>query len=67
MLIKHLCDAMDLNISSSSNKLEYSIADIQLWMTQTLFRLNYIKTNIIYLASTHCLKSIKHQHYTGKI
>jgi len=39
--------------------LEYCIVDIQLWMTQNPLRLNDNKTNIIYLASPHCVKSLK--------
>ena len=35
------------------------IADIRLWITQYLLRLNDSKTNIIYLASPHCVKSLK--------
>ena len=41
----------------------HCIADIRLWMTQNLLRLNDNKTNILYLASPHCIKSLKHQHY----
>ena len=32
---------------------------IRLWMTQNLLKLNDNKTNIIYLASPHCVKSLK--------
>ena len=39
--------------------LEHYIADIRLWMTQNLLKLNENKINIIYLASSHCIKSLK--------
>jgi hypothetical protein len=39
--------------------LEHCIADIQLWMTQNLLKLNDNKANILYLASPHCVKSLK--------
>jgi len=45
----------ELNFSSSLKNLEH----IRLWMTQNLLRLNDNKTNVIYLASPHCVKSIK--------
>ena len=45
--------------SSSLKNLENSIADIRLWMTQNLLRLNNNKTNTVYLASPHCVKSLK--------
>jgi len=49
------------NFSSFLNNLEHCIVDIRLLMTQNLLRLNDNKTNIIYLASPHCVKSIKTQ------
>jgi len=49
----------ELNFSSSLKNLEHCIADVRLWMTQNLLKLNDIKTNIIYLASRHCVKSLK--------
>jgi len=49
----------ELNFSSSLKNLEHCIADIRLWMTQNLLKLNGNKTNIIYLASPHCVKSPK--------
>jgi len=39
--------------------LEHCIADIRLWMTQNFLRLNDNKTNILYLASPHRVKSLK--------
>jgi len=48
----------ELNFSSSLKNLEHCIADIRLWVTQNLLRLNDNKTNIIYLASSHCVKSL---------
>jgi len=48
-----------LNFSSSLMNLEHCIADIRLWMTQNLLKLNDTKTNIIYLASPHRVKSLK--------
>ena len=48
----------ELNLSSSLKYLEHCIADIRLWMTQNLLGLNDTKTNIIYLALTHCVKSL---------
>ena len=53
----------ELNFSSSLNNLKHCIADIRLWMTQNLLRLNDNITNIKYLASPHCVKSQRHQHY----
>jgi len=47
----------ELNFSSLKN-LEHCIVDIRLWMTQNLLKLNDIKTNILYLASPHCVKSL---------
>jgi len=41
------------------NNLKHYIADIRLWMTQNLLKLNDNKTNILYLASSHCVKSLK--------
>ena len=49
----------ELNFSSSLKNLEHCIADIRLWMTQNLLKLNDNKTNILYLASPHCVKSLK--------
>ena len=49
----------ELNAYSSLENLENSIADIRLWMAHNLLRLNYNKANSIYLASTHCVKSLK--------
>ena len=49
----------ELNFSYSLKNLEHCIADIRLWVTQNLLRINYIKTNIIYLTSPHCVKSLK--------
>jgi len=46
----------ELNYSSSLKNLEHHIADIRLWMTQNLLKLNDNKTNIIYLASTPALQ-----------
>ena len=46
----------DLNYSSSLKNIEHCISDIRLWMTQNLLKLNDNKTNIIYLASPHCVK-----------
>jgi len=46
----------ELNISSSLNNSEHCFADIRLWMTQNLLKLNDNKTNIIYLASPYCVK-----------
>ena len=45
----------ELNFSSSLKKLEHCLADILLWMTQNLLQLNDNKTNIIYLATPHCV------------
>jgi len=42
----------ELNFSSSLKNLEHCIAVIRLWMTQNL---NDNKTNILYLASPHCV------------
>jgi len=65
----HLCDdtqlylSLDpdnaLNFSFSLRNLEHCIADIRLWMTQILLRLNDNKTNIIYLVSPYGVKSLK--------
>jgi len=49
----------ELHFSSSLNNLEHCIADIRLWMTQNLLKLNDNKTNIIYLPSPHRVKSPK--------
>ena len=49
----------ELNFSSFLKNLEHCIADIWLWITQNLQKLNNKKTNIIYFASTHCVKSLK--------
>jgi len=48
----------ELNFSSSLKNLEHCIGDIRLWMTQNVLKLNDNKTNIIYLASPHCVKSL---------
>ena len=57
-----LCISLDpdneLHFSSSLKNLEHCIADIRL-MTQNLLQLNDNKTNILYLASPHCFKSLK--------
>jgi len=45
-----------LNLSTSLKNLEHCIADIRLWMTQNLL---FNKRNNKYLASTHCVKSVK--------
>jgi len=39
--------------------LQHCMADIRLWITQNLLNLNENKTNIINLASPHCVKSLK--------
>jgi len=44
-----------LNLSSSLKNLEHC----RLWMTQNLLKLNDNKTNILYLASPNCVKSLK--------
>ena len=49
----------ELNFSSSLKNLGHCIADIWLWLTQNLLKLNDNKTNILYLASPHCVKSLK--------
>jgi len=49
----------ELNFSSSLKNLKHCIVDIRLWMTQNLLKLNGNKTNIMYLASSHCVKSLK--------
>jgi len=49
----------ELNFSSSLKYLEHCIAAFRLLMTQNLLKLNDNKTNITYLASPHCAKSIK--------
>jgi len=49
----------ELNFSSSLKNLQHCIADIRLWMTQNLLILNDNITNIIYLASPHCVKSLR--------
>ena len=49
----------ELNVPSSLKNLEHCIADIPLWMTQHLLMLNDDKTTIIYMASPHCVKSLK--------
>ena len=49
----------ELNFSYSLKNLEHCVADIRLCMTQNLLKLNDNKTNIIYLASPHCAKSLK--------
>jgi len=37
------------NFSSSLENLEHCIADIRLWLTQNLLKLNDVKTDIIYI------------------
>jgi len=49
----------ELNFSPFLNNLEHCIADIQLSLTQNVIRLNDNKTNIIYLALPHCIKTLK--------
>ena len=49
----------ELHFSSSLKNLEHCIADIRIWMTQNLLKLNDNKTNISYLASAHSVKSLK--------
>jgi len=49
----------ELNFSSSLKNLEHYIADIRLRMIQNILKLNNTKTNIIYLASPHCVNSLK--------
>ena len=49
-------ESCKLTFSSSVKTLEHWIADIRLWMTQ---KLNDNKTNILYLTSPHCVKSLK--------
>ena len=64
MLMTHSCIYIsldpdnELNFSSSLNNLEHCIVDIRLWMTKNILRLNENTTNI-YLASPHCVKSLK--------
>jgi len=48
----------ELSFSTSLKNLEYCLADIRLWMIQNILRLNDNKTNIIYLASSKCAKSL---------
>ena len=43
---------------SSLENLEHCIADIQQWMNQNLLKLNHNKTDIIYIASPYCIKSL---------
>jgi len=52
----------ELNFPSSLKNVEHCIADIQLWMT--LLKHNDNKTNIIYLASPHCLYITKDTNIT---
>jgi len=47
-----------MSFSSSLNNVEHCIADIGLSITQNLLRLIDNKTNITYLASPHCFKSL---------
>jgi len=47
------------SFSSSLDNLEHCIADIRLWMTQNLLKLNDDKTDIIYMASSYYAKSLK--------
>ena len=48
----------ELNFSSSLKSVDHCIADIRLWMTQNLLKLNDNKTNIRYLASPLCVKPL---------
>ena len=48
-----------LNFPSFLKNLKHCIADIRLWMTEVLLRLIDNKTNIVYLASPHCVKSLR--------
>jgi len=57
--IDETLDEKKVNFSSSLNNLEHSITDIWLWITQNRIRLNDNQTNIIYLASPRCVKSLK--------
>jgi len=59
MLYISLDPDYELHFYSSLNNLEHCIADTQLWMTQNLLKLNDNKTSILYLASPHCVKSLK--------
>ena len=43
---------------SSLENLEHCIADIRQWMNQNLLKLNDNKTEIIYMASPYCIKSL---------
>ena len=52
-----------LNFSSSSKNIEDPSTDFRLWITQLLLKLNVDKINIIYLASSHYVKSLKDHHY----
>ena len=47
------------NLSSSLKNFDHCIVANRLWMTQNLLNLNNNKTNIIYLASPHYVKSLK--------
>ena len=49
---------LTMHLSNSLKNLEQSIVDIQLWITHNLLKLINNKTNIIYLASEHCVKSL---------
>ena len=44
--------------SSSLENLKHCIEEIRLWMTQNMLKLNDDKTDIIYMASPHCAKSL---------
>ena len=44
--------------SSSLQNLKHCIEEIRLWMTQNMLKLNDDKTDIIYMASPHCAKSL---------
>ena len=48
----------ELNFSSILTNFENNFVDIWLWITQNLLRLNDNKTNIIYLAPSHCVECL---------
>ena len=62
MLMTQLYISLDpdntLNLSSSLNTLKHCIADIRLWVTPNILKLNDNKTNIVYLGPLHCVKYI---------
>jgi len=47
------------NFTSSLENLKHCIAEIRLWMTQNMLKLNDDKTDIIYMTSSHYAKSLK--------